>query len=102
MVREFGIRATRYVNYHWAVIDETDIHFYLILLNSHRVLSRIHESHTSIRSCSPIWMAKEGKYLVRANASICKYFALVFNIVSAYPTHKRAINPHLTDSRENL
>jgi len=47
-------------------------------------------------------MAKEGKYLVRANASICKYFALVFNIVSVYPTHKRAINPHLTDSRENL
>jgi len=47
-------------------------------------------------------MAKEGKYLVRANTSICKYFAPVFNIVSAYPTHKRAINPHLTDSRENL
>jgi hypothetical protein len=47
-------------------------------------------------------MAKEGKYLVRANASICKYYVLLFNIVSAYPTHKRAINPHLTDSRENL
>lgn len=27
MMREFGIRTTRYVNYHWAVIDETDIHF---------------------------------------------------------------------------
>jgi len=26
-MREFGIRATRYVNYRWAVIDETDIHF---------------------------------------------------------------------------
>jgi len=27
MMRKFSIRATRYVNYHWAVIDETDIHF---------------------------------------------------------------------------
>jgi len=27
MMRKFGIRATRYVNYRWAVIDETDIHF---------------------------------------------------------------------------
>jgi len=26
-MREFGIRATGYVNYRWAVIDETDIHF---------------------------------------------------------------------------
>ena len=27
MMRKFGIRATRYANYQWAVIDETDIHF---------------------------------------------------------------------------
>ena len=46
--------------------------------------------------------SSNSRYLVRANASICKYYVLLFNIVSAYPTHKRAINPHLTDSRDNL
>jgi lipoprotein len=33
---------------------------------------------------------------------VCKYFAPIFNIVSACLIHKRAIDLHLIDSRESV
>ena len=40
IIREFGIRETRYANYRAAVVGDIAIRFYLILLKKHRCLSR--------------------------------------------------------------
>ena len=46
-------------------------------------------------------MCSEGGLFSEAFPFVCKYFAPIFNIVSARLSHKHTIDLHLTDSRES-
>ena len=47
-------------------------------------------------------MRSEGGLFSEAFPFVCKYFAPIFNIVSACLIHKRAIDLHLIDSCESV
>jgi len=47
-------------------------------------------------------MCSEGGLFSEAFPFVCKYFAPIFNIVSACLIHKRVIDLHLIDSRESV
>ena len=47
-------------------------------------------------------MCGRGEMFSEVFSFICKYFALIFNIVSACLIHKRAIDLHLIDSCESV
>ena len=47
-------------------------------------------------------MCDKGKYLVGFFLFLCKYFALIFNIVSACLIHKRDIGLRLNDFCDSL
>ena len=47
-------------------------------------------------------MCGKGEMFSEAFSFICKYFAPIFNIVSATFIHKRDIGLHLNDFRESL
>ena len=47
-------------------------------------------------------MCGRGEMFSEVFSFICKYFALIFNIVSACLIHKRDVSLHLNDFRDSL
>ena len=47
-------------------------------------------------------MCSEGEMFSEAIPFVCKYFAPIFNIVSACLIHKRDVSLHLNDFRDSL